>query len=79
MLRPKQLFSRTESFIYMFVVFSYIFVVMITVFSVSILTRNRYVVVFNVTSAAVGSKRGLVVGRWACSPDVTGSNPAPCY
>ena len=24
-------------------------------------------------------KRGLVVGRWTCNPEVPGSNPTPCH
>ena len=24
-------------------------------------------------------KRGLVVGRWTCNPEVLGSNPTPCH
>ena len=26
-----------------------------------------------------GGKRGLVVGRWTCNPEVPGSSPAPCH
>ena len=26
-----------------------------------------------------GGKRGLVVGRWICNPEVSGSNPTPCH
>ena len=30
-------------------------------------------------SCILGGECGLVVGRWACNPEIPGSNPPPCH
>ena len=34
---------------------------------------------FIVDMLDLGGERGLVVGRWTCNPEVSGSNPPPCH